>query len=189
MTGLRNCHARGLHSVVLGEDGGRLRRLFIATPEHTLWRNTLVGLPLSIGYHAHHCDLTIKVLAGSIANFTLRPGHGRKLAAWRYQSPIRGEAPRFVRLFGPAAYGADFVILNEASAPLHLPAAVMHTVNVTRDATAVWLIEEGEEDPHYLPLTLSDDDLSAFDWTGMYEPMDDAACAELLRRYLPGGAP
>lgn len=185
MNGLRNCHARGVHSIVLDNDGGRLRRVFIAEKDHTLWRNSPdSGEAFSVGFHSHHCALAIRVLRGQIVNLSLREGRHSLLSAWRYQSAITGGVPRFDNILPPVWYGTEGDALGQGGI-LTLAATDFHTVWVAKNVGAVWLVEEGEEDPHYLPITLSDDDLSIFDWMGMYQPMSEAECVEMLQLYAP----
>ena len=184
LTGFRNCHALGVHSIALGKREGRLHRVFIAERDHSLWHNSLFGGTLSVGFHSHHCDLKIRVLAGQIGNLTLSEGSSRRLAGYRYRSALRDESPEFLYALPPAWYGVEEVFID-AGGELELSAEVFHTVWVARGEAAVWLIEEGDEDPHYLPITLSDADLNVFDWTGMYQPLSEAECDELLRRYAP----
>lgn len=188
MNGFLNCHARGVHSIVLGKKNGRLRRVFIAEKNHTLWRNTPTGDALSVGFHPHHCNLKIKVLSGQIVNLSLTSGSARSLATYRYQSAIHGGTPEFLYVLPAAPYGIEELSIVEGG-ELELPAEVFHTVWVAEGESAVWLIEEGEADPYYLPIALSDDDLNVFDWTGMYQPMSEAACCEMLRRYAPDLVP
>lgn len=184
LTGFRNCHAPGVHSIALGRRGGRLHRVFIAERDHNLWHNAPFSDALSVGFHAHHCDLKICVLAGQIGNLTLCEGASRCLTGYRYQSALRDGAPGFSRALPAAWYGVEELFVD-AGGELELPAAVCHTVWVARGESAVGLVEEGDEDPHYLPITFSDVNLIAFDWTGMYAPLAEAECANLLRRYAP----
>lgn len=184
MNGFRNCHAHGVHSIALGKKDGRMHRVFIAERDHNLWQNSPFSDVLSVGFHSHHCDLKIRVLAGQIGNLTLTAGASRCLAGYRYQSALRDGSPEFLYALPPAQYGIEEQFI-EAGGELDLPAEAFHTVWVARDEAAAWLVEEGEEDPYYLPITLSDADLNVFDWTGMYQPLSEAECADLLRRYVP----
>lgn len=184
--GLRNCHAHGVHSIVLGEEHGRLRRVFVAEPDHSLWLNTdkRLARPLSVGFHGHHCDLRITVLCGEICNLTInRFGvAGREMALYRYHSAIHDGKPSFVRLLPPVGYRTESQYMHPRD-QVSLPARKFHTIWAPRGCAAAWMVEEGQEDPEYVPLTLSDDDLESFDFADMYTPMGADACEEMLRRY------
>src|SRR4051812_43890584 len=112
LTGFRNCHAPGVYSIALGRKNGRLHRVFIAECAHNLWCNTPSGDTLSVGFHAHHCDLKIRVLAGQIGNLTLAAGASRRLAGYRYQSALRDGAPEFLYALPPAWYGVEEVFTD-----------------------------------------------------------------------------
>lgn len=179
LSGVKHCHARGVHSVVTeaGEDG-RLRRVFVAMPEHELWRNAPGRGPMSVGYHSHARDLELTALAGFVDNWLLVPGDDLKLAGWRYRSHLRGEVGGFDRLSPVHGYG---VVCRPLVTKLWLPAWVRHTIFVSRGKSAAWLVEEGDADPHYDPVTLTDADLSHWSPEGLYEPMTADEALALLR--------
>ena len=96
-SGLAHCHARGLYSIVL--QTAPMVRLFYAAPDHALYRNQTGRV---VGFHAHHCNLTLIPVFGQITNVfgqrqNLRPTAKdyteRKVVdtrAFWYQSVITG---------------------------------------------------------------------------------------------------
>lgn len=184
-----DCHARGVHSILLLKDP--CIRLFIAAPEHDLWRNSSSdsNLPLSVGLHAHHCAITIEVVSGAIENVRQtgarrNPISTRTLSPYRYHSKPRGERPgfEFMEVFGSASWAlaADRYLATDH---FKLKASDYHTIGVARGESASWLVYEGHEDPRYQPITYSDADLTKFDFGGMYRPLEKDEIEDLLYRY------
>jgi hypothetical protein len=151
-------------------------RMFVATPEHEMWRNDLQsvgGTTMSLGYHAHHCDLTIHAARGRIVNVTPSQGwyqthNARGLGQYRYKSKILDESQgsferlpgaRIIEGVGNSMHPGDTVFMT---------AQELHTVWVPKGQSAAWFVYEGKEDPSYDPVTYSDEDLTKFDFTGMY---------------------
>lgn len=172
---LINCHVVGLDSLVL--DINPMRRVFVATPDHQLWRNTY-GYPFSAGYHPHHCDVKFKVLTGKPLQVTPKthPGEG-DFRAYMWESPIRGETGKFVPLNGHERR------IEHVFSPLNgveMRASDWHTVHVEKDVMAVWEVTEGKEDPAFRPLCMSNDNLRLWDAKGFYLPMPE----ELVQKYI-----
>lgn len=148
-----------------------MRRIFIATPKHTLWRNQ-PGEEFSVGFHAHHCDLKIECLHGSMRNVSPGVRAGRGFKEWRWESPIRGESGRFT------ATGREFDVhslgmLMRAGDEVRLRAQDLHTIFCPKARYAAWLVSEGREDPNYQPRCLTNADLQNWSPEGMYLPMVD----------------
>lgn len=178
LSGYRNCHAVGVHSVVIGRDGKRLRRVFLTDKDHVLWQNDYDSGPYSVGFHGHHCDLTIESLHGRAFNEVLVPGGLLKLAAWRYESALMDSSrPGFVRLSENRSYG---IVTDLITSLIYMPAWMHHTIFVPYESVAAWVVTEGEEDPSYQPITYSDADLSAWSADGMYQPLAERECLDLL---------
>lgn len=170
---IAHCHAKGVHSICLLDEPGKRIRMFIASKGHTLCRNMPDRWPLSIGFHAHHCDIQLEVIRGSIVNRVLMFGRGghTQMGKYRYESSIWSKsAPTFHRLglSDPFSVGTDFLRTGECADML---ADEFHTVAVPGNGAA-WLVYEGAEDPAYEPITISDDDLmSPRVFEGLYQPM------------------
>lgn len=177
-----NCHAVGLHSIVLRERP--MVRLFVTTPEHELWR-TFGGVPSTIAFHSHRTDLTLETVSGEFFNWMLdfdEPSMGFRIepAAYVWDSKIKGGAGRFSMLPDPPRTGWTVAHRMSDGDVATMGAAELHTVEVERCKRAAWLVTEGREDPHYKPVSWSTRDLTAFDSTGLYRSMTTAEAADLL---------
>lgn len=196
---LMNCHCIGLHSIMLSDVPGRRIRLFIADDNHEMWKNHFTGDDdtMSIGFHAHHCDLTLDVIYGEIINWVItevspeeakRPEHCRWfdpgiLSIYRYKSAISTgemsiEDTDLASIFEGKSYkqisypGAAFMKANE-----------IHTVYVEADKVAAWMVYEGKEDPDYLPYiySISKPEVLPSGYL-YYQPMSYSMLINLLRK-------
>lgn len=186
INGIKDCHARGLDSVVLGQENGKLRRAFIAHPHHDLWwENDLI----SVGFHPHHCDITLEVVQGAIVNLNLEVGGNTasdyqlgNLSTFLYHSPImKGGQGSFELLSGPQEYGIEEVKLAEGDV-YSLKANAVHTIYIPKGQPAIWIVSEGEEDPEYCPKVYSNRDLRGEKLEGMYRPMEASEVEEAVKR-------
>ena len=192
--GYRNCHARGVSSVVLDAyaDGRPRLRMFIAHENHELWRNAQPGtgvLPMSLALHAHRQPLTLTRIAGrpmqvdaDVWDGTPKGQRGgvATLRAWHYQSQILTGHGRFT-LRGQETFAFSPPYVFDC---IYMAAADLHTIYVPQGEYAAWTVHEHERAPDYDEILYSDDDLSAFDFTGMYEPMTESdAKAEIARAF------
>lgn len=67
MLSRKNCHVRGVHSIVLRDLGGQLVRAFLTSPDHLLHQNTPEG-GYSLGIHDHLYGLTLEGVTGTPCN-------------------------------------------------------------------------------------------------------------------------
>ena len=173
-----NCHARGLHSIVIAP---RLR-IFYAAPDHELYRNG-PGFSFSVGLHPHHCSLTLirlmgkprNIVEGAFPRLSLR----MKLLEFRYASPLRDNERGS---FSATGRSRTFSLVSHPISHNEMDAHDLHTVFVPRGEEAAWAVVEGDEDPNYVPLTYSNDNLEDFDFDGMYQPVDEAFVRQTLAR-------
>ncbi len=175
---LRHCHARGVHSIIVQDKP--LVRIFATTLDHDLWRNRDSSQKLSVGFHAHHCALTITALFGPVINVTGALRAGERYHQFLFETPIGGAAGRFT------STGVSFDITPlrqalEVGGPVAMKASEIHTIYVPPKQRAAWLIEEGEEDAAYRPLCYSNHDLRNWDASGLYQAMSAAEARGWLR--------
>jgi hypothetical protein len=134
-----NCHIKGLHSIVLKNESGRLTRLFLCTPNHEMWKNIDIGLVLNLGVHNHRYDLTLSAVHGEAKNIVYlqaNPAYGVKTKVYRFHDKDN------------VVYLGNDWIREYSSIPItkvHMNRTELHTVYVNRYETASWLVEEGEE--------------------------------------------
>lgn len=155
-----NCHARGLHSIVFLESPGRTIRCFIATPEHELHLNRRATLKrMSIGFHPHHCNLTLNVIHGTVFNWEVElapwPAEHFRLDVFRFRSALKNGGTAAFENGGPVGLRS----LNESvlgpGDSLAMPANALHTVAVQHGQAAAWFVFEGRADDEYQPLCYS----------------------------------
>lgn len=177
MTGLSNCHCRGLDSVVLSTfDSGRPRaRMFVAQEHHELWRNH-PGWPMSIAFHSHRAAISLQWLHGPVWNVRGKPGGD--LRPFRYESAIVGDHCGFVPTEGP---GFSFGDAEQLIGRIDMLASTYHTIFVPKGLTAAWLVYERQLDPDYSPIVYSNADLASFDGSDLYRPMSEAECDRVVR--------
>jgi hypothetical protein len=181
-----HCHAQGLHSIMLHEDSETRVRIFITTPQHKLYWNYPYSTHksgLSLGYHAHHCDLTLCGLVGAPLNIVAKknPPAGATLLLdrFRYDSMITGSGSGWASDGGRDLFSLDPRVLLPLTHQ-HMAADTIHTVWVEQGQRAAWMVVEGREDPNYAPFTWSDRDLTKDSMVGMYVRPNDAEVEELL---------
>lgn len=185
--GLKNCHAFGLHSLVLEKNlaTGDLRRIFIARDWHELWQNEFdrfgkyPKFNLSVAIHPHHCGVKLAVVEGSIINYECVEGKGFELAEFLYSSPITGQAGFFARRRRASLQMAMETRIGENDSISLLPRQ-LHTVFVEKGQTAAWVVEESGEDLTYVPRCFSNADLEYFSFDGMYRPMSEKTLMSII---------
>lgn len=164
---------------------GQTIRLFYADKNHDLWKNHPNSFleKLSVGFHAHHCDLTIQSLTTYIGNWNVSLNehfdyNQYSVDEYEYESPIKGQG-RFVFKNQKSVLTDDFKRLMKGDA-LKLKANQLHTVYVPRDKTAAWLVYEGAEDPNYKSYCYSNENLEKFDFSEHYKPLTETEILEIL---------
>lgn len=178
---LRNCHVRGLHSIVLHEGSQGMVRVYVATSDHHLYLNDpSKDWKFSLAIHSHHCDLQFVGLYGEAMHdtYALVPTPHGDFAAMAYESQITGAAGASLKPIGPRAFTR---LLR--STPMTTKPAVraheLHSVSLRPGAIAAWMVLEGEEDGHYNPTCWTNNE-DPFDPDGLYVPMDSGDVARVL---------
>lgn len=177
-----NCHAEGLHSIVVSRYAtGRPRlRMFLATAEHTLWRNNIPACdePMSIALHAHRARLTLIRVFGPVHQ--VRAIHDDvgavALRTFRHTSHLLTGHGGFEEV-GSARFSVSTPFVFDVEP---MSADALHTVYIPEGERAAWYVHEHETDPAFNDLLWSNDDLTTFDFTDMYEPMSQVDAAMLL---------
>jgi hypothetical protein len=186
----RNCHVRGLHSVMLSECPGKTIRLFVADWNHELYHNTLAydRSPLSMAVHPHHCPITLVCTLGFFVNQDayivkdcLRAIHfWPEFQQFIFDSKLKGGTGGFVPGEPePHRYQPNTRKVS-AGGSLHMTPKQLHTVYVPREERAAWFVFEGPSDPDYKPICYSNRDLTQFSPEGLYEQPEEKE----IRRWL-----
>src|ERR1700728_4215738 len=72
-----HCHTRNVHSILLLDSPGQTIRLFIAVPGHELYLNDHDNTHImSVGFHPHHCNVTLSVVLGEVGNWNVYTHNG-----------------------------------------------------------------------------------------------------------------
>lgn len=134
-----NCHIKGLHSIVLENNEGKLTRLFITTPKHHMWKNKDVNLSLALGVHSHRYHLQLIEVHGEAMNIIYNhcnPEFGTEVDEYRFYScdDVKYLGKAYLREYMSVPIINEYMNSNE-----------LHTVNVRKGETASWLVIEGTE--------------------------------------------
>ena len=183
---LLDCHCKGLHSIMLLESPGKTIRLYIAEENHEMYKNfpqyVRSGNGMTIGFHPHHCDLTLHCIVGSFLNWRVAEAKfGMEIDKYEYHSAIKEGETNFVKLGTTHVYTA-----SETTAPsgtsIFLPANYIHTVACPEGMFCAWLVYEGKEDPNYKSYCYSNADMSKENFNGLYNKPTEEQIELLLKR-------
>lgn len=167
---LLNCHCEGVHSIMLSECPGKTIRLYVATEDHELWKNIggVLGDTLSIGYHPHHCNITLEGVFGTVFNLLAdEDPNGIRINKFFFDSKIKGGSGGFV--YNQMAYLQQGITAKISKGDsIYLHANTIHTVAVIKGDPAAWFVYEGKENPDYIPYTYSKQNLEVQSTFGLY---------------------
>lgn len=149
---LMNCHAKGLHSIVLNQaENGALIRVFVAEENHNLYLN-VPGEMMSIGFHNHSRHLALVNLLGNAKNIIAKPCTSADaqmdLDEYSFKSKIKTGAEINIIEKTGIRIPVRFEEQNLTSKVLLL-GAELHTIYVPEGEKAVWLIVEGNPLQNY----------------------------------------
>lgn len=185
---LLDCHANGLHSIMLSDSPQNRIRLYISMPDSELASNNpyddFVDPPIS--YHPHHCDLTLYCVYGVLMNNVItgllgNHNHDRTpLTRWEYQSKINTGDIKFKHAGNYWMFHErlDYLTVGKS---VFLPAYSIHTVLTAAGQLTAWFVFEGQEDLNYEPFAYSNRDLANQDFTGLYNKPSEEDVYELLK--------
>jgi hypothetical protein len=186
---LKNCHAPGLDSVVLGEgSSGELVRVFWARKGHSLGVRHPYSDQLQIAFHGHHCAIDFTVIQGCMINCTVdevgshQMQHG-KIKLWEFQSKIVSTAsPGFAQLLDEngaqrckyVGLQNEILVDEDMGRITSMNAEDIHTVFVPTEE-AMWLLHEHPTKfgRNTKKVTYSNNDLSSFSFKDLYQPFTD----------------
>jgi hypothetical protein len=152
---LRNCHAIGLHSIMLHDEPGNRVRIFVANANHTLCRNR--GDRYSVAIHPHHCDVRLIGLYGPAVNdvYALTPNPHGDFREMEYRSAITHGVAHFRRTGRRA--DAHAIAHQPLSTSPKLSAHQLHSIFLPASYIAAWLVVEGAEWREYESLCWTND--------------------------------
>lgn len=181
---LLDCHCVGLHSIMLIDTPEKRVRMFVSTCESEMWQNHHLNIsrhPMSIGFHPHHCNLTLHVVKGEIKNWIVKPDPKGEveMSKFLYQSKITKGETSFKYLGQEKLLTVTDNIIK-AGESVFMHADEIHTVAVPRGQVAAWMVYEGNEYPGYEPYIWSNSDLTALKTDHLYRKAKPSEIVELL---------
>ncbi len=193
---LLNCHCMGLHSIMLSECPGKTIRLYIADIGNELYKNYPTEIYnngiLSLGFHAHHCNLTLDVVKGELFNWTIwQTIHGLhepgidKLTKFKYQSAILNGSMEIIDTYESVRFITHKTLRIPAGGYVHMDAREIHTVACVPDQVTAWLVYEGYENPDYEPFIYHNANISTpnlIHSLDLYKKPTYSEIIELLRK-------
>jgi hypothetical protein len=169
VSGLANCHHKGLYSIVLRErEGGQLDRVFYASNLHTMDRVFRPDGHFTIGAHNHDKPLEFKVIFGDVYHILLLRGDRCYVRMYKYP-------------FNKSALETGEFSIGEPEPQLcaiHLlpldytkmDTRTLHSVLVP-STSAAWLVTEGPQVETQRYIYSPRPDLK-LDNNGLYIPLD-----------------
>lgn len=184
-----NCHTMGLHSIMLMESPEKTIRVFIAEECHELWKNIPnTYWPMSVGFHNHHCDISLEVIKGGISNWQVEEPSAdctqivMSLKKHEYHSYINGWKGGFSMLGESKLVTSTREDMYSANRPfVNMAANRLHTVSVEKGKSAAWFVYEGKENRDYIPVCHSNVDLTSHTNEGLYIKPTEEKVLEILR--------
>ncbi len=186
---LINCHVKGVDSILFDDTPSARIRMFIARPEHELWKNNPNRAEnWTAAYHPHHCGLTLQAVKGfSFINYLAKEVQGHDYNTYdtfkfEYQSKISKGDCAF-KLLGEAPLA--MLDIETVDTQITLAANELHTVAVPKKIISAWTVYETKEDVDYKPICYSNHDLTQLDTSELYKPMDEQYLRQTLRTIYP----
>jgi hypothetical protein len=136
-----DCHIKGLHSIVLANDDGKLTRIFMTTVDHEMYQNlNIANMDMSLGVHTHRYPIMIEGVCGVAVNAAFEEtivGCGLPVKKYFYKDKDKFS---FIRDTALVHNGLQ-AILPETK--LFLDETELHTVYVPKGSKSAWLVTEG----------------------------------------------
>lgn len=211
LTGIANCHVRGLHSIMLHDQDGNRVRIYCTTDgvdthynfipvdeyianEYDYSATDIQRIEMArqsscsnmtLGLHGHSTDVRLEVLAGSMYNITAAIERNAEGGMRRYihSSHITGEGT--TRLASGERWRPTNITQTRMRQGdnVYLEARTLHTVYV--DGFCSWMVYERgpviNHDSHFFSYNTS---AHRSDMTDMYRPMTSPECQALLARVI-----
>lgn len=181
---LLHCHCWGVHSIMLLNAPGKTIRLYIADRYNELFKNyeyEFNSSSMSVGFHAHHCDITLHVIKGVLHNWVVEESDGGyAVNRFWYHSQIKDGHAAFDNKGKCHMATVNAINLNPTDSLL-LKASDIHTVAANPKEVTAWLVYEGKEDADYKPWCFSNADLTKQDFSQFYQKPTRDDIMQLLR--------
>jgi hypothetical protein len=169
---------------MLLDSPGKTIRLYIADVEHEL--NPFLNRVMNVGYHPHHCDLTLKIVTGNLMNITVEEtvdiDYDFEIDKYLYKSKISKGEMRFDHI-GKIDMKYIYTETLIKGDERYMKADEIHTVSVEKNKICAWLVFEGKEDQKYIPYCYSTTNLNYENGEDLYvKPGSIGQILELLNK-------
>lgn len=181
---LLNCHCKGVHSIMLSECPEKTIRLYIAVVGNELYKNlpdnVKDGYEMSVGFHSHHCNITIHCIKGQLLNWLVAPCEsGFELTKYKYHSKIKEGELSFENL-GYEVLNTISEIRMVAGKSMHMKASDIHSVACLSNEVSAWFVYEGKEAKEYNSFCWSNADMKNQNFEGLYQKPTESEIKNLL---------
>lgn len=179
MKNLLNCHCIGLHSFPIElSENGLYKRIFYADVNHEMWK------PVEIAIHPHHVDIKIIVLDGELFNPIYElDDNGEVFRKFLWNSHILNGKGGFEYL-GEQGLKQTSNIKYTTGEVVIMKACDLHTVQIEKGKTCVWMIEESRPTCDYFPINYSKNDLQNWSTDGLYIECDEITKQNYIGEFL-----
>lgn len=146
MMSRQHCHAHSVSSIVVRNAAGRLTRVFLAWPSHSLHWNFPGSLAYEVGIHDHKYPLSLQLIHGTVENHTYDLSGSDCATLLR---EFRFTQSREVGEPGVTEIGTAHLELDEITQLARhwehwLDAYALHTIWCPEGAPAAWVVSEGD---------------------------------------------
>jgi hypothetical protein len=190
-----NCHCVGLHSIMLLDHPEKTIRVYIAEPRNELYRNSPAsvnnGMEMSIGFHPHHCNLTLECIKGSVTNWIISESidsigqPSLRLNKYLYKSKITDGELKFETVEKGVLVFDKKIETLFPKGRIFMNAWDIHTVYCDTNSLSAWIVYEGKEDPNYKPLCWSTAlELNKKNDSGLYQKPTKEQVIDLILKVL-----
>lgn len=213
LSGIKNCHVEGLHSIMLNDAEGNRMRLYFSEPESQLIYNNISAgesrstvdadgyaavdsralasyLPsMTLGVHGHRTEVRLVGVLGRARNHSVRISQMRSgtrgMRKYNYESAIDGQGSITPTAEFFNVVSSKTTVLSAGVEVLMAPED-LHTISTAAEpGDCAWMVFERGERAADTGSHFYSYNLSAeVQQTGLYQPMDSATCSAILAYVL-----
>lgn len=170
---------------MLLESPGKTIRMFVTGSNNDMVKN-FDNNDMSLGFHSHHCNITLQVIKRQITNRILKcvpNGMGFTMQKHRYFSKITREGEERIDWIGEQHNCLVANTVLNYGQSISLSANTIHTIGVGKGISA-WLVFEGQEDKNYQNIIYSGTKIDKLETEGLYQKPTEEEVDEVIRLAL-----
>lgn len=214
LTGISNCHVRGLHSIMLHDQDGNRIRMYVTTEgvdtqsnflqtneqlahEYGYSLTNVVAIEraratfnsrMSLGLHGHRTDIRLHVLAGEMYNITadvVRDDAAGMMRKYSYISRILNPEDHGIAMVRVERYRCDNLVQTKMTHDSSVYLEAEKMHTIYVPRFAAWLVyERGAAQEDGSSFYSYNTNCAREQRGDMYQPMDSAQCQALLARVI-----